>query len=595
MYTQPLYTAEGPIVGARRELSPGLVSGQGSTMGSWAPASLVTGALSSPPAQTVTIGTTPLNSPSPWASSPVVNVPTTPLVVKDHVYGATDRLPTESMLGTQVEVRATVAKRCVCECLGTLVLFLVVALCTKTLYIAAFYAALVYTFWFISGSHFNPAISFALALAGHMPLRSCLFYIVSQIVGALFGGLLCRFVFTTEVAVTPVSPYTLADVAHLEVLYTAMLTFVALNIICSHRNEFFGIAIGFVILAGGFVTQKISTDALFNPALALGVMVSSVKIGTCFWYMLWELVGAIIGFLLFRICRFYESTVGNYQIHELEYGYGPHLVETDYLQTRVLWTRMFSEFCGTFFLVTTVCLNVALSTGQGTLSAGGALISMIYALAGACDGHFNPAMSVAVMLSGRKCSAKECRAYIFAQLLAAILAGLVAGKSVCSGDPTKCDTAGLFMASSSYSWFQIGFVETFFTFILVYVALVVATSEKHTSPSKAWPNAYYALAIGLAFIGSSYAARDISGGYLNPAAAFGFAVDGQPSISSATSVTGWAQFIDAGVVWFLNALEYYVKVLYYWIPEFLGAALAALVFKFSHVNESAKAYYEYLY
>merc|ERR1719262_2087498 len=58
-----------------------------------------------------------------------------------------------------------------------------------------------------------------------------------------------------------------------EVLYTAMLCFVVLNVAAASKvagNQYYGLAIGFVIVAGGYAVGPISGAAL-NPAVALGV------------------------------------------------------------------------------------------------------------------------------------------------------------------------------------------------------------------------------------------------------------------------------------------------------------------------------------
>merc|ERR1719443_2762668 len=60
-------------------------------------------------------------------------------------------------------------------------------------------------------------------------------------------------------------------------------------------NEFYGLAIGFVIVAGGYGAGHIS-GGCFNPAVALGIDVSSAQLGFgwCAVYIVHELVGACI-------------------------------------------------------------------------------------------------------------------------------------------------------------------------------------------------------------------------------------------------------------------------------------------------------------
>ena len=57
-----------------------------------------------------------------------------------------------------------------------------------------------------------------------------------------------------------------------------------------------------------------------------------------------------------------------------------------------------SEFLGTFILVLTVGLNVLSGSKAGAFSIAASLMCMIYAL-GTCSGaHFNPAVTLGVLL-----------------------------------------------------------------------------------------------------------------------------------------------------------------------------------------------------
>merc|ERR1719473_437318 len=94
-----------------------------------------------------------------------------------------------------------------------------------------------------------------------------------------------------------------------EFLYTFMLCFVVLNCAGSTKNnppdngnQFYGLAIGFVYIAGGYAAGPISGGA-FNPAIAFGVDLSSMGLGFgwCFAYLAYEFAGAAVAALLFRV------------------------------------------------------------------------------------------------------------------------------------------------------------------------------------------------------------------------------------------------------------------------------------------------------
>merc|ERR1719158_1824532 len=97
------------------------------------------------------------------------------------------------------------------------------------------------------------------------------------------------------------------NVMIVEVLYTCMLCFVVLNVATARKNagnEFFGLAIGFVIVAGGYAAGGISGGA-FNPAVAFGIEVAgaATQFGWCFYYLAYQLVGAALASALFRVVR----------------------------------------------------------------------------------------------------------------------------------------------------------------------------------------------------------------------------------------------------------------------------------------------------
>merc|ERR1719456_1664676 len=103
---------------------------------------------------------------------------------------------------------------------------------------------------------------------------------------------------------TPIQFDTL-DALLVEMLYTFMLCFVVLNVATAEDNagnQYFGLAIGFVIVAGGYAVGNISGGA-FNPAVAIGIDVShqGLKAYWCLWYTLFELAGATVAALLYRI------------------------------------------------------------------------------------------------------------------------------------------------------------------------------------------------------------------------------------------------------------------------------------------------------
>jgi aquaporin Z len=167
------------------------------------------------------------------------------------------------------------------------------------------------------------------------------------------------------------------------------------------------------------------------------------------------------------------------------------------------------EFIGTFFLVLTVGFAARDAGNLAPLAVGSALMVMVFAGGHISGGHFNPAVSTAVVARGSM-PAGEYLAYMATQVVAGIVA---AGVVLLLGyDPaTPIETAGIG---------SMLVVEFLFTFALGYVVLNVATAPGTEG------NSFYGLAIGFTVAAGGFAVGSISGGAFNPAVAIGAIVMG---------------------------------------------------------------------
>lgn len=167
------------------------------------------------------------------------------------------------------------------------------------------------------------------------------------------------------------------------------------------------------------------------------------------------------------------------------------------------------EFIGTFFLVLAVCAAIYHNPDNNfaPLAIGFALIAMIYASGHLSGAHFNPAISLAILIRG-KMPFVEMIGYWVVQLMAGVVAALVATNlfDYTATPAVPENTFGAVVA------------ELLGTFALAYVILNVATSPKTAN------NQYYGLAIGLTVVGMAYAVGPVSGGAFNPAVALGLGV-----------------------------------------------------------------------
>ena len=199
--------------------------------------------------------------------------------------------------------------------------------------------------------------------------------------------------------------------------------------------------------------------------------------------------------------------------------------------------KYIAEFIGTFFLVLTIgCTGLGAGSGViAPLAIGAALMVMVFAGGHISGAHYNPAVTLGVLIRGRVKPA-DVVPYIIAQVVGAVLAALLVTAFLRSGATVTAIAPKLGPALAA---------EFLFTFALVYVVLNAATADGTSG------NSFYGLAIGMTVMTGAFAVGDISGGAFNPAVAVGISVLG---------VSAWTN------IWI------------YLLAEFAAAVLAAVTF-----------------
>jgi len=180
--------------------------------------------------------------------------------------------------------------------------------------------------------------------------------------------------------------------------------------------------------------------------------------------------------------------------------------------------KYIAEFIGTFFLVLTIGCTV-IGAGAAViapLAIGAALMVMVFAGGHISGGHYNPAVTLGVLIRG-KVKATDAVPYIIAQIAGAAVAALIVG---------KCLRAGVAVTPMTPHVGAALLAEFLFTFALVYVVLNAATAEGTSG------NSFYGLAIGMTVMTGAFAVGDISGGAFNPAVAVGISMLGLSSWSN---------------------------------------------------------------
>src|SRR4029453_13882279 len=92
-------------------------------------------------------------------------------------------------------------------------------------------------------------------------------------------------------------------------------------------------------------------------------------------------------------------------------------------------TKYIAEFIGTFFLVLTIgCTVVGAGTGViAPLAIGAALMGMVYAGGHISGGHYNPAVTLGILIRG-KVQPADVVPYWIAQFAGATVAALIVRK-----------------------------------------------------------------------------------------------------------------------------------------------------------------------
>jgi aquaporin Z len=198
-------------------------------------------------------------------------------------------------------------RKYVVEAIGTFFLVFTVAISVLShstytpLAAGAALMVMVYAGGHISGGHYNPAVTMAALCRRRIGLADAVAYWIVQVVAGVIAGAVARAV-VNPATVTALHPsgHALAATAVVEFLFTFALCYVVLNVATSRSqagNSFFGLAIGFTVIAGAFAVGGISGGA-FNPAVSLGAATGGVFAWSTLWvYIVVQVAaGVVAGF-----------------------------------------------------------------------------------------------------------------------------------------------------------------------------------------------------------------------------------------------------------------------------------------------------------
>ena len=196
------------------------------------------------------------------------------------------------------------------EFIGTFFLVLVVGLTViepgagnfAPLAIGTTLMVMVYAGGHISGGHYNPAVTLAAWLRGACDKKDVAPYMIAQVVAGIVAALVVSFC-KTGATVTAASP-DVAQALVAEFLFTFALCYVVLQTATSEKtagNSYFGLAIGFTVMAGAYAAGGIS-GGVFNPAVAAGITTMGLSsLGNIWIFLVANLAGGAVAALAYKV------------------------------------------------------------------------------------------------------------------------------------------------------------------------------------------------------------------------------------------------------------------------------------------------------
>jgi aquaporin Z len=171
--------------------------------------------------------------------------------------------------------------------------------------------AMIYAGGHISGAHYNPAVTMAFWLREKMNSRDVFPYMITQTVAGVLAALAVLLI----KGASETSPMEISILPALvaETLFTFALCLVILEVATSKAtqgNSYYGIAIGFTVMAGTYAVGSIS-GGVFNPAVAVGIIIMGIVDPSSIWiYLCANSIGGFFAVAIYKLIHSDESLRG---------------------------------------------------------------------------------------------------------------------------------------------------------------------------------------------------------------------------------------------------------------------------------------------
>ncbi|CCW67712.1 unnamed protein product [Phytomonas sp. Hart1] len=221
--------------------------------------------------------------------------------------------------------------RLICEGIGTFIFLMTIVLAEMNCGVSAIdniyhnhnlapiaegliISGLIFTFGYISGGHFNPAVTSSALILGEMRIDETLAFWSAQVIGAILGASCGVFISgKTHPLPAPQIYYNAPEYVLVtlifEGVFTCFLVSVLLNIVHSkNSNEhYYGLTVGICLMALYYAVGGVSKGA-FNPAVATALQLTKFVMAgyaspLMFLWIYWmgPVLGAVLATILFKI------------------------------------------------------------------------------------------------------------------------------------------------------------------------------------------------------------------------------------------------------------------------------------------------------
>jgi aquaporin Z len=213
-------------------------------------------------------------------------------------------------------------KRYIAEFIGTF--FLALAVCMTTfskvsadiqpIAIGMTLMAMIYSMGYMSGAHFNPAVTIGTWFRGRMDTKDAGIYIVAQLVGAAAAALVSGVLISAKPQMVPVAvppPYfSMIPALLAELIGAFALMWIVLNVATTKTlegNNFYGITIGLGVTGLMYIFGSVS-GSVFNPAVAVATCITQFSSWQNIWiYLIGNIAGAALAAVLFKFINSDEA------------------------------------------------------------------------------------------------------------------------------------------------------------------------------------------------------------------------------------------------------------------------------------------------